>query len=63
MTYLEWPRPVCGLREQFDYEHVLLTFGGDYNMGVLRHKLVRCPHRKRRDAVFAPCQLDFENSR
>ena len=51
---------LCGLRQHFDYEEVLRQFGGDYNMGVLRHKLVTCPHRKLRDSVFAPCQLDYD---
>ena len=52
----------CGLRARFDYEDVLRQFGGDYNVGILRHKLVRCPYQKMRDAVFAPCQLDYNHS-
>ena len=50
----------CGLREEFDTDDVRRSFGDDYNIGLLRHKLVRCPHRKLRDAVFEHCPLDYD---
>ena len=52
----------CGLREEFDYDGRAAAVRRRLQIGILRHKLVRCPHRSMRDAVFEHCPLDYDTS-
>lgn len=49
---------ICGAHGQFDTEEIMKLYG---NKVKLRFKLVHCP-RQGRDAIFAPCHLDYDYS-